>query len=318
MQSFLHSKFLHNLHYKLHIKDNYSLLLAISCGQDSLCLLKLFADLKQHLKVSFAIIHIDHQWRQDATDNTKHIINMAHYLKFPLHLHQLNPKQYSEAEFRDMRYQIYIRIAQQYSYNAIATAHTGSDITETCLINMVKGCNIDSFNNLHWQRQINHKIKLIRPLLNFTRSEINWFCKYYRLPIWFDYTNIYYTCNRNRIRHELIPYLKQYYSTDIEKNINIFVTKTYYDTEYLRQTTVKVYLLIKHPYYVAFNYKKLLSQHKCMQIRVLNIFFKYNTKTQLNDILLHQILNELNKKKEIRKLYKKIQFNTFGDWAYII
>ena len=318
IQSFLHSKIINNLCNILQIRNNCSILLAISSGQDSLCLLQLFMDLKNFLNLNFAVIHIDHQWREDAKDNTKQIINIIQNLECPLYLYQLNPKHYSEAEFRDMRYQIYIQTAHKYAYNTIATAHTSSDVTETCLTNIIRGSNIDSFNSLGWHRQIHHKIRLVRPLLNFTRTEITWFCKYYRLPIWSDYTNIYYKCNRNRIRHEMIPYLKQYYQIDIEKNIHLLLQKTYHDTEYLRQTTIKMYLSIKHPIYAAFNYKLLLMQHKSIQLRVLHIFLVHNTNIQFNYKVLHHIITELHNKENSQKSHVKVQLNTYNNWAYLI
>nr|YP_009314675.1 tRNA Ile-lysidine synthetase [Neoizziella asiatica]SCW23130.1 tRNA Ile-lysidine synthetase [Neoizziella asiatica] len=318
VQSFLHAKLIHNLCYILNIRDNSSILLAISCGQDSLCLLQLFIDLKNILNLNLAILYIDHQWREDSNDNTKHIINMTKKLDCPLYIYQLNPRKYSEAEFRDMRYQIYIETACRYTYDTVATAHTSSDVTETCLIQIVKGSNIDSLNSLRWKRQIYENISLVRPLLNFTRAEITWFCKYYQLPIWSDYTNIYYTCNRNRLRHELIPYLKQYHQIDIEKNIHRFLRKTYYDTEYLRQTTIKIYLSIKHPLYAAFNYKLLLIQHKCVQLRVLHIFLAHNTNITWNYESLDHIIHRLNRRKNMKKSRIKIQLKTYNNWAYLL
>nr|YP_009315492.1 tRNA Ile-lysidine synthetase [Liagora brachyclada]SCW24150.1 tRNA Ile-lysidine synthetase [Liagora brachyclada] len=318
MNSFLHSKLLHNLTSKIPIRNNNSILLAISCGQDSLCLLKLFIDLQHIFKIDLGVVHIDHQWRQDTTQNTEHMLHIVKKTQCPLYLYQLKPKQYSETEFRDMRYQIYINTATNYKYDVIATAHTLSDRTETCLMNLLKGSCVDQLNSLRWQRDLSPGIKLIRPLLNFTRTEINWFCKYYKLPIWFDYTNIYYSNNRNRIRHEIIPYLKQYYQIDIEKNINIFLDRSHCETEYLRQITIKIYFLIKHPNYVAFKYKSLLKQHKCIQIRVLHLFIIHNTGVQCNYDILDQILLKLNHTKELDIINNKIIIQIDKDWAYFM
>ena len=317
MQSFVHSKLIHNLNSKINIGNNKSILLAISSGQDSLCLLKLFIDIQHIFNIKIAVVHIDHQWRQDTTKNTEHIINIIKTVQYPLYLYQLKPKQYSEAEFRDMRYQIYINTARIYEYDFIATAHTLSDRTETCFMNLIRGSHLDHLNSLGWSRKISSNLKLIRPLLNITRTEITWFCKFHQLPIWFDYTNIYYSNNRNRIRNELIPYLKQYYQINIEKSINIFLDKNSYDTEYLRQITIKVYYLIKHPSYIAFNYKLLIKQHKCIQIRVLNIFIIYNTNIRCDYNLLNKILDKLQNKSKLHKISNQLTIKTNYTWAYI-
>nr|YP_009314059.1 tRNA Ile-lysidine synthetase [Izziella formosana]SCW22313.1 tRNA Ile-lysidine synthetase [Izziella formosana] len=317
MNSFLHLKLIYNMTSNIKIKNNQSVLLAISGGQDSLCLLQLFLDIQKIIHINLAVVHIDHQWRQDATKNTEHIINIIRKITCPLYLYQLQPAYYSEAEFRDMRYQIYMKTASTYKYDIIATAHTLSDKTETCLMNLIKGSNIDNLNNIVWTRKIDTNITLVRPLLNFTRAEINWFCKYYRLPVWFDYSNIHYENTRNRIRYELIPYLQQYYQIDIEKNIDVFLGKTYHDTEYLRQTTVKVYLLIKHPKYIALNHQILQKQHPCIQIRVLHLFIVHNTMIRCNYHLLKQILNELYSFRKIYKINNNLTLKIDGSWAYI-
>nr|YP_009312833.1 tRNA Ile-lysidine synthetase [Helminthora furcellata]SCW21087.1 tRNA Ile-lysidine synthetase [Helminthora furcellata]SCW23947.1 tRNA Ile-lysidine synthetase [Helminthora furcellata] len=318
MTSFLHKKLIHNLYQRLKIRNNCSILLAISCGQDSLCLLKLFIDLAKTNNLHLAIVHIDHQWRQDTTINTQHMVNLIKNINLPSYLYQLHPRTYSEAEFRTMRYQIYLKTAQKYSFDIIATAHTSSDKTETCLMNMIQGGNIDTLNSLRWDRNIHKNINLIRPLLNFNRAEINWFCKYYALPIWFDYTNIYYQCKRNRIRHELIPYLKQYYQTDIEKQIELFLEKTSSDTDYLRQTTIKIYQSIKHPIYIAFNYKLLLQQHKSMQLRVLQLFFTHNTKIKYSYRILDTLLEKLREMQGTQDIKNGLIIQTSKNWAYLI
>nr|YP_009315696.1 tRNA Ile-lysidine synthetase [Trichogloeopsis pedicellata]SCW24354.1 tRNA Ile-lysidine synthetase [Trichogloeopsis pedicellata] len=320
MHSFLHSKLLYNLDHNIKVKvnNNLSVLLAISCGQDSLCLLKLFLDIQNIINIKLGIIHIDHQFRIDSNVNTQHMQNIIKLLNTPAYIYQLKPQIYSELEFRNMRYEIYIKTASIYSYNLIATAHTATDKLETSLNNMFKGGNLDSLHSLVWKRKIYKKLDIIRPLLNFTRGEISWLCRYYSLPIWVDYTNLYYINKRNRIRHELIPYLKQYYQHNLDKQMTIFLNKTYYDMEYLRQCTIKVYYYLRHPTYIAINYKLLLTQHLALQIRVLKLFFNYNLQTKLNDTLLKKILWNLENNTTTYIESYKLTLKIYKTWLYII
>nr|YP_009313856.1 tRNA Ile-lysidine synthetase [Hommersandiophycus borowitzkae]SCW22110.1 tRNA Ile-lysidine synthetase [Hommersandiophycus borowitzkae] len=317
MHSFLHCKLIQNLYHELKIDKGKSILLALSSGQDSLCLLKLFIDIQNITDITLGIVNIDHQCRQDSTINTKHIGNIIKNLNMPSYIYQLQPNQYSEAEFRDMRYQIYINTALRYSYDMIATAHTSTDRLETCLNNLLKGHNFDSLHGLVWKRKLYCNIDLIRPLLNFTRMEISWFCNYHALPIWFDYTNLHYQHRRNRIRYELVPYLQQYYQQDLEKHITKFLDNTYYDMEYLRQQTIKTYYNIKHPHYIAINYHILLRQHVNIQIRVLNLFLTYNGTITLTEQFINKVLKQLKNNTYSQQILFNLRLNIYQSWLYI-
>nr|YP_009314470.1 tRNA Ile-lysidine synthetase [Liagoropsis maxima]SCW22724.1 tRNA Ile-lysidine synthetase [Liagoropsis maxima] len=317
MNTFLHKKLGINLVDKLDIAEGTSILLAISSGQDSLCLLKLFIDIKEQYKLNIAIISIDHQWRADSCVNSQHMVNIIQKAQIKSYLYQLRPKNYSELELRNLRYQIFLETAIKYSYELIATAHTASDQVETCIYNMIQGSNIDGLNSLIWKRNIDKDLKIIRPLLNFSRGEIKWFCNYFSLPIWFDYTNLYYKNNRSRGRHELIPYIKNHYSQDLERKIPKFLEKTYLDSEYLRQNTIKLYQQIKHPYFIAVNYQILTKQHKSLQLRLLELFLLHNTKLTLSDNLLSDIMDCIHKNSYIRIMNQDILIQSNRTWLYI-
>ena len=122
MKTFLHKKFELNLKNKLKIKTASALLLAVSGGQDSLCLLQLCLDFYKHNNLKIGIIYIDHQWRHDTIHVTKHLINIIKNNQIQTYLYQIKPKIYSEIESRELRYQILIQTAIKYNYNIIATA----------------------------------------------------------------------------------------------------------------------------------------------------------------------------------------------------
>nr|YP_009313652.1 tRNA Ile-lysidine synthetase [Helminthocladia australis]SCW21906.1 tRNA Ile-lysidine synthetase [Helminthocladia australis] len=317
MHTFLHQKLIDNLYTKLDLETNTSILLAISSGQDSLCLLRLILDLQKNSAFRFGIIHIDHQCRSDSTYNATHLVNIIKHLNVQSYIYQLNPKKYSEHALRELRYEIFMTTALNNCYDTIATAHTLSDQTETCLFNMIKGGGLDIVNSLTWKRNLYNRLQLIRPILNFDRSEITWLCRYYSLPVWFDYTNIYYTYNRNRIRHEIIPYLKEYYQIDIERSLGKFLENLYNDSEYLRQNTLKGYLKVKHPKYLAINYHQMIKQHVSLQVRILQLFLVHHTQIRPSSKLLYDLLKT---RKYNRPIYIKnvsVMICTKNQWIYI-
>nr|YP_009297792.1 tRNA(Ile)-lysidine synthase [Kumanoa americana]AOM67526.1 tRNA(Ile)-lysidine synthase [Kumanoa americana] len=289
MNTFLHRKFELNLLRALKINTDDSILLAISGGQDSLCLLKLSLDLRAKYRFKVGIIHIDHQWRYDSSLTTKHLINLMKSYCVPTYIYQIHSKVYSELEARNFRHQLFIQTAETYQYTMIATAHSCTDQIETCLHNLLRGTSIDGLTSMIWARTISDKIKLIKPMLNFTRSDILWFSRYFHLPIWSDFSNFYYCTIRNRIRQELIPYLKLYFQVNIENQIPYFLQNIYVDVEYLRQNTIKLYQKSRHKNLVAINKKILLSQHYSLQIRVLQLFFLHNFNKVVSLNLLEHI-----------------------------
>jgi tRNA(Ile)-lysidine synthase len=294
MNTFLHSKFEYNLINRLNIKPKSSLLIAISGGQDSLCLLKLSLDFQQKYNLNIGIIHINHQCRNDSNYNTQSLISFIKKYTIPVYLYQIIPSHYSEVEFRNLRYQLFLTIAQKYKYNIIATAHSLTDQVETCLHNFFRGASLDSLNSIIWSRNLADNIMLVKPLLNIKRSEIMWFGKIFQLPIWSDFSNLYYCSPRNRIRYELIPYLNLYFQEKIEDKIHHFLMFTQIDCEYLRQNTIKVYQKSRHPLVLALNKTYLISQHYALQIRVLHLFFLHNFNKSIPLNSLKKILNYYN------------------------
>jgi tRNA(Ile)-lysidine synthase len=318
MKTFLHEKFELNLKNKLEIKTKSALLLAISGGQDSLCLLQLCLDYQKQHNLKIAIIYIDHQWRYDTVNSTKHLINLIKKNNIQTYLYQIKPKVYSEIESRELRYQILIQTAKKYNYNLIATAHTCTDQVETYLQYFIRGTSLDGINSLVWSRNINSKIRLIRPILNFKRSEVMWFCRHFQLPIWSDFSNFYYCSQRNRIRYELIPYLQNYFQGSIENHVNQFLDSTYIDCEYLRQNTIKAYQKSKHHYLLAINQPMLFSQHISVQTRVLQLFFLHNFHKPIPPKLLKKIISMYkNKRNRIYSIFfNGISIKYYNEWIY--
>lgn len=316
MDTFLHKKFEYNLTRRVNPIHDSNILLAISGGQDSLCLLNLFTAIKANYNLHLGIINIDHQWRNDSVNNTNHLIDLIKYFNIPTYIYQIHPLSYTELESRNLRYQLLLKTAIRYKYSIIATAHTNDDHMETCLYNLTRGCTLDGINSLVWQRQIHKDIKIIRPLLNFQRSEISWMCRFFYLPLWSDISNLNYNKTRNRIRNELIPYMKYHLQYQIENTLTQFLDYTSIDSEYIRQNTIKMYQSIKHTSFTAINYRILAVQHVSLQRRVIHLFFLHNANISLPFQILHQILKDINVNSRIDFFYSTIRIQNNHSWLY--
>lgn len=204
------------LHTRLHrllrsrplLPRNQRLLVAVSGGQDSLCLMQLLLDLQPKWGWHLAIAHCDHGW---STDDgiADHVAQLAASWQTPFYLYRAATVTESEAAARQWRYQTLAESAARHGYRYIVTGHTASDRAETLLYNLVRGSGADGLQALTWRRNL-ADLELVRPLLNVTRAETGQFCQLRKLPVWEDAANQNLKFARNRIRQELLPYLAQF------------------------------------------------------------------------------------------------------------
>ncbi|WP_017654166.1 tRNA lysidine(34) synthetase TilS [Fortiea contorta] len=231
------------LHAKIHrairsrhlFERNQQLLVAVSGGQDSLCLIKLLLDLQSKWGWKLGIAHCDHRWRVDSQANAQHVETIAKTWGVSFYLEIATQPLNSEAAARDWRYQALNAIAQSHDYQYIVTGHTASDRAETLIYNLIRGTGADGLQALTWKRPLTAQILLVRPLLEVTRQETAQFCQEFQLPIWEDSTNQDYKYARNRIRQELIPYLQENFNPKVESAIAQTAELLQAEVEYLEQ-----------------------------------------------------------------------------------
>ncbi|MEO0013212.1 MAG: hypothetical protein RLZZ535_1601 [Cyanobacteriota bacterium] len=231
------------LHTKLHktllqrslLPQRAKILVAVSGGQDSLCLGKLLLDLRSKWHWQLAIAHCDHQWSTDV-GIAERVSQVAQSWELPFYLKIAHNLQETEAAARKWRYQALIEIAQTQEFEYIVTGHTKSDRAETLLYNLIRGSGANGLAALTWQRSLTPQISLIRPILEVYRQETQEFCVQFDLPVWFDVVNQSDRYARNRIRAELIPYLQQRFNPQVENSLAQTAEILRADLEYLENT----------------------------------------------------------------------------------
>ncbi|MEH1945868.1 MAG: tRNA lysidine(34) synthetase TilS [Nostoc sp.] len=231
----LHAKIHRTIRSRHLFERNQRLLVAVSGGQDSLCLIKLLLDLQSKWGWYLGIAHCDHRWRSDSEANANHVENLAKTWGISFYLETANKPINSEAAARDWRYQVLSAIAQANNYQYIVTGHTASDRAETLLYNLIRGTGADGLQALTWQRPLTTEIMLVRPLLEITRKQTEQFCEEFKLPIWEDSTNNDLQYARNRIRQELIPYLRDNFNPQVESALAQTAELLQAEVEYLEK-----------------------------------------------------------------------------------
>ncbi|WP_373546527.1 tRNA lysidine(34) synthetase TilS [Chamaesiphon sp.] len=236
------------LHSQLHqclidrqlLPTGAKILLAVSGGQDSLCLGQLLRDLQSRWQWQLAIAHCDHGWAQDI-GIAERVAQVTARWMLPFHCETTANLPETEAAAREWRYQALLRIAQTTGSNYLVTAHTQTDRAETLLYNLVRGAGADGLCAMSWQRQLTPEISLIRPLLAVNRAQTGEFCQEYLLPVWEDAYNQNLKYARNRLRLEIMPKLAADFNPQVESHLARTAELLRADVEYLESVAREWY-----------------------------------------------------------------------------
>lgn len=204
----LHARVHGDLRQRQLLASGQRVLVAVSGGQDSLCVLQLLCDLRPQWQWTLAIAHCDHGWSGDA-GIAERVAQVAETLQLPLLLRRDCVPE-TEAAARTWRYQMLAEMALADGFAAVVTGHTESDRAETLLANLMRGAGTDGLQALSWRRELTAGVDVVRPLLGVTRAETGAFCADRNLPVWEDAANRDRRFARNRIRHDLLPGLRAF------------------------------------------------------------------------------------------------------------
>lgn len=229
------------------------ILIAVSGGQDSLCLAQLLIDLQPKWNWSLAIAHCDHRWRDDSAANAMHVQQLAEHWQMPYFQRVASEPLPNEAAARQWRYRMLDEMAAQFDAPVIVTGHTATDRAETLLYNLLRGSGMDGLSALTWKRSLNGDNAqdslrwLVRPLLEVTRQETHQFCCDRNLPIWDDTTNQDTRYARNRIRLDLLPYLADQFNPQVESTLAQTAELLRADVDYLEAQAFALWQQVQNP-----------------------------------------------------------------------
>jgi tRNA(Ile)-lysidine synthase len=198
------NKFLKNLVDFQLVKKDESLLLAVSGGIDSVAMAHLF----KSYELDFAIAHCNFQLRGSESDNDQlFVANLAKLMNKKFYTINFDTDIYAKGHnisiqmaARDLRYNWFNELSEEFKFEKVATAHNRDDVVETFLLNLTRGTGIKGLTGI---KNINGK--LIRPMLFASRSEIVDYVKEYNISFREDSSNIEVKYKRNLMRHNIIP-----------------------------------------------------------------------------------------------------------------
>lgn len=194
----------HNFHFLIGKK----LLLATSGGLDSMVMAHLF----RKLNYEIAIAHCNFQLRgMESFDDQNFVQEYANANTIPLFVTQFDTKAFAEdyklstqVAARELRYNWFYELLETENYDYILTAHHADDNLETFLINLSRGTGLEGLTGIPEKNE-----NIIRPLLLFSREEIENYAKENNIHWREDSSNASDKYVRNKIRHHLVPMLKE-------------------------------------------------------------------------------------------------------------
>jgi tRNA(Ile)-lysidine synthase len=201
-------KFQNHIIQNFHFLIGKKLLLATSGGLDSMIMVDLF----HKLSFEIAIAHCNFQLRGiESFEDQKFVQNYSEANEILLFLTQFDTEAFAkdyklstQVAARELRYSWFYELLETKKYDYILTAHHADDNLETFLINLVRGTGIDGLTGIPAQNE-----KVIRPLLVFSRSEIEQYAKENNIDWREDSSNNSDKYMRNKIRHNLVPIFKE-------------------------------------------------------------------------------------------------------------
>ena len=196
------------------------LLLAVSGGADSLCLLDVMAYLSKKYAFTLHAAHVNYGLRGKDSDADEALVR-EECARQNILLHVLHPritgKSNLEERLRDIRYRFFEQVRGKYALDSIVIAHHQDDQAETFLMRLLRGSGLSGLSSMEPRSET-----LVRPFLETSRADILAYMKREALPYREDATNLSPDFLRNRIRNKLLPLLAEEY----QPNIRILLAKT--------------------------------------------------------------------------------------------
>ena len=193
-----------------------TVLVGVSGGPDSLCLLNIL----HRLEYPLIVAHLDHGLRPESQEDAGRVKRFADDLGVPFSLGRADVagiadlKSLSvEEAARRARYEFLFAQAREFGAQAVAVGHTADDQVETVLMHLLRGAGLAGLKGMEFRALPNawsQEIPLVRPLLSAWRAEVLDDLAEQGLQPVLDRTNLDTTIYRNRLRHELLPYLESY------------------------------------------------------------------------------------------------------------
>ncbi|MDR1721262.1 MAG: tRNA lysidine(34) synthetase TilS [Endomicrobium sp.] len=297
------------------------IVLSVSGGIDSVCMLHMFWRLAKKININFLVVNFDHNLREESLKEANVVKNLSAKFGIECVLEKISVKEYSrshsvsvETAGRELRYLTLEKIATKYNCNKIAIAHNANDNAETVIMWLLRGTG--NFAGIPQKREVNKKIVIIRPLLPIKRKLIEEYVKSHNLQFCVDKSNFSDIYTRNKIRFSLMPIFEKINPMFVE---HIFDLSCIQNRENAYLEEISINLLKKcvktKRNQILLDLTMFLRYNKVMQFRILKNILPQNKYSSHINFIMHKILSS---DKSIYKLSSDWVFKMKSDKACFV
>ncbi len=253
------------------IESGDKIVLGVSGGPDSVCMLVVLNKLRERLKFDIVVAHINHGLRENAKIDEKYVLKLCESLGVKCFVCHANIKEEAKKQKRGLeetgriiRYNFYDEILNQEKANKIAIAHNSNDNVETIIMNVMRGSGPSGLKGIEAKSG-----KYIRPLIEIKREEIEEYTKEFEPR--HDESNDENEFTRNKIRNIVIPYIKSEFNSNILDTITRLSIISKEENRYLESKTKEAYekMLIEEKGQIILDLKKFNNEDIVIRKRVI-------------------------------------------------
>jgi tRNA(Ile)-lysidine synthase len=269
------------------INANDKIVLGVSGGPDSLFMLHILNKLKEDLQFKIVVAHVNHMIRKEAGEEEIFVKEFCKKINVEFHSKRIEVEKYAnnnkmglEEAGRKIRYEFFDEIAKVTNANKIAIAHNKNDKVETIIMNLLRGSGVTGLQGI----QPIKDDRIIRPIIEIERKDIEKYCKEKNLEPRIDISNFDNTYTRNKIRNVVIPYIKEEFNPNFIETITRLSEVITEENKFLNNVTEQKYrsILIKRgENEILLDLKKFNSEEIVIKNRlILHAILQLNGNTQ--------------------------------------
>ena len=236
------------------VAPDQHIVIGLSGGPDSVCLFNVLKSFSEEMRLTLHPVHVNHKFRPGAAERDQRYVeelcreNGIECSSFVVDCNALAAEtgMTSEEAGRKARYDAFYKVAEKVSETVpkedikIAVAQNANDQAETVLFRFLRGTGVDGLAGIAYERE-ERGYKVIRPILDIYRDEIEEYCSFNKLDPMIDHTNEESVYARNKIRNELIPLLEKEHNSNLKESLVRLSRIAAADKEYMWKETEDAY-----------------------------------------------------------------------------
>lgn len=223
------------------IESGDRIVLGVSGGPDSICMLNILNELKSEINFEIFVAHVNHGLRENAKIDQIYVTEFCKRINVECFVLSTNVQEIADKDKtgleeagRKVRYDFFDEVLEKTGSNKIAIAHNKNDNVETIILNILRGCGPSGLKGI-----LPKNGKYIRPLIEIKRELIEEYTK--PLNPRHDESNDENEFSRNKIRNIVLPFIKEEFNPNIIDTITRLSEISVEENNYIEEESLRIY-----------------------------------------------------------------------------